>query len=875
VARVRLSVRGLAVGLAGFAAVAAARAADPADVQKDLLKGEYANVIKSAESALKETPGNSEWAMLQVGALLAVGRNADADLAMKIALERDQTSIRLRWLARDVAFANGRPEEAKDRVDEIRRMIADRRWMYARSPADMIVYGRAALLLGADPKDVLDQLYVGMAQKAAPKLRDVYLARGELALDKHDFAIAARAYEEGLKQLPDDPDLLTGRAKAYAGGDVKVALESLKAALEINPRHVPSLLQIADHHIDAEAYDEAGKVLDDILKVNPVQPDAWAYRAVIAHLRNDTAGEKAAREKALSSWAKNPRVDFLIGQKLAAKYRFAEAAAYERRAREFDPTYLPAVAELAQSLLRLGEEAEGWALAQAVHERDDYDVEAFNLVTLRDSMAKYASLTSDDFVLRMSTQEVAVYGPRVLELLRRARKTLTEKYGAQLANPTYVEVFADQKDFAVRTFGLPDIPGFLGVCFGRVVTANSPATTGHPTNWESVLWHEFCHVVTLQLTKNKMPRWLSEGISVYEERQANPSWGMRLNSGYKEMIDKGDLVPVGKLSGAFLAPKTPRHLQFAYLESAMVVEFIVDRFGIAALRGVLNDLRTGAEINVALAKNTVPLEQLEKDFDKYARDQAQQLAPKLDWEKPDPDLLRPNAASDLAEWGKKHPDNFWLLRYQGARAATEQRWPEARKDLERLVELYPEQKGTDTAYRTLVSVLHSEGDTAAERAVLNKWAQVDDEAPDAYLRLMELAAGDKDWPTVHANVQRYLGVNPLVAPPYRYLAEASAATGDDAASLVAWRTLLQLDTPDPAEAHFKLAQVLHRRGEDFEAKRHALLALEETPRYRDALRLLVEVKDAKAETAVHAPASDILIPGTLKVGDEKEKPKKP
>src|SRR5947209_20567459 len=93
--------------------------------------------------------------------------------------------------------------------------------------------------------------------------------------------------------------------------------------------------------------------------------------------------------------------------------------------------------------------------------------------------------------------------------------------GVELAKPTFVEIFADPKDFAVRTFGMPDIPGFLGVCFGRVVTANGPAATGgSASNWESVLWHEFCHVVTLKLTQNKMPRSLSAGISVYEDRHA-------------------------------------------------------------------------------------------------------------------------------------------------------------------------------------------------------------------------------------------------------------------------------------------------------------------------------------------------------------------
>ena len=87
------------------------------------------------------------------------------------------------------------------------------------------------------------------------------------------------------------------------------------------------------------------------------------------------------------------------------------------------------------------EESEGWALAQAVHDRDDYDVEAYNLVTLRETMAKYAALRNDDFVVRLSTREAEIYGPRVLALLTKAKKTLATKYGIELARPTYVEIF--------------------------------------------------------------------------------------------------------------------------------------------------------------------------------------------------------------------------------------------------------------------------------------------------------------------------------------------------------------------------------------------------------------------------------------------------
>src|SRR5688572_16267257 len=829
-------------------------AAQPADVQKGFLAGNYAAVIKQARGELRDAPANSEWSMLLVRALLATGRYADADVAMKEALTRDARSIRLRWLARDVAFANGRPEEAAKRIDEVRVAVRDSSWQY-RAPADLVVFGGAALLLGADPKDVLEKVFA-TAQKADPKLRDVYLARGELALEKHDFALAAKAFEEGLKQLPDDPDLWSGRGRAYADGNREVALESFNNALKENSKHVPTLLQFADHHIDAENYEEAGKVLDTILEVNPVHPDAWAYRAVIAHLKNDMDGEKFARDRALTSWPRNPRVDYLIGEKLSAKYRFAEGAAYQRRAREFDATYLPASAQLASDLLRLGEEEEGWKLAQAVHERDEYDVEAYNLVTLRDTMNKYAALSNEDFVIRMAAPEVAIYGPRVLSLLRRANEVLTAKYGIELAKPTYVEIFADQRDFAVRTFGLPDVAGFLGVCFGRVVTANSPATSSAPTNWESVLWHEFCHVVTLQLTKNKMPRWLSEGISVYEERQVDPAWGMKIDARYREMILGEDLVPVGKLSAAFLAPKSSRHMQFAYLQSSLVVEFIVGRFGIEKLRAILADLRDGTEINTALGRHTVPLETLETDFAAYAKEQAEQLAPKMNWEKPEPELLLPGAAAKLAEWEKDHPDNYWLLRVNAGRLLEQQKWAEAKVPLQRIAELYPDQKGGESVYRSLVAALRALNDTAGEREVLNKWAEVDDEATEAYLRLMELGAADKDWATVTRNSERYLAVNPLVPPPYRYLAQAATASGDDSSAVVAWRTLIQLDVPERAEGHYQLAALLHKRGDDAEARRHTLLALEETPRYRAALRLLLDLSRARANAPSAVPTSE-------------------
>src|SRR5262249_16430032 len=161
------------------------------------------------------------------------------------------------------------------------------------------------------------------------------------------------------------------------------------------------------------------------------------------------------------------------------------------------------------------------------------------------------------------------------------------------------EIFPQQKDFAVRTFGMPGNPGYLGVCFGSVITANSPASQApNPANWEDVLWHEFTHVVTLTATRNRMPRWLSEGISVNEERQTNPLWGEKMNLDYRDLVLGGKLTPLGQLSGAFLGGTNSGSgdLLFAYYESSLVVEFIVQQFGMEALKKILGDLHDGAEI---------------------------------------------------------------------------------------------------------------------------------------------------------------------------------------------------------------------------------------------------------------------------------------
>jgi len=834
------------------------RSAELDDARVEFRSGKYEQVIARAEIALAAGVAGESWHLLRLESLLALGRYPEAERALSEALTKEASSIRVRMLGRDVLRSNGRAEEAFEMVKAVRVLVSSQPWAY-RDPVNLVTFGRAALALGADAKDVLDRIYA-LAERSSPLPRELYLAKGELALSKHDYPLAASNFREGVKQFPDDADMHYGLARAYENGDRGAMLISLEVALRSNPRHVPSLLLSVEHRIAAEDYREAETLLSTARDVNPASPEAWAFQAAIAHLKNQPEGERISRQEALRYWPTNPRVDHLIGRTLSQKYRFTEGAAYQRQALGFDPEYLPAKSQLASDLLRLGQDREGWSLIQQVHARDGYDVEAFNLVTLSDTLGKYTTLSNEDFLVRMTSHEAAVYGPRVMALLMRAKEQLVDKYGAELERPTIVEIFADQRDFAVRTFGVPDVPGYLGVCFGRVVTANSPATTGSQSvNWEAVLWHEFCHVVTLQLTKNKMPRWLSEGISVYEERQASPVWGEQMNPRYRDMILAGQLTPVSRLSSAFLAPRSPLHLQFAYFQSSLVVEFIVERFGLEALKAILLDLREGEDINRAIASRTTQMANIEREFSIYAKARAEALGAGLDWDKPAAESVADPVA--FRGWARANPGNYWAIMWEARERAARKEWEGVKTLLRPVIEKYPLQPGNDSAYRLLAEAHRSLGDTAGERAVLAAFAEVDGGAVDVYLRLMELAEAESDWPEVARNAQRFLAVNPLVAPPYRRLGQASAETGDLTVAIDAYRVLLELNPTDPADVHFHLARWLHRQGDAEAARRHALRALEEAPRFREALQLLqslVRQAAADAPAVTPEPAPSVL-----------------
>jgi tetratricopeptide (TPR) repeat protein len=813
--------------------------------------GQYATCAEEAAKAIAEDDSRENLHLIKIRAEMEQGKYAAALATLDAALQQLPTSIQLRWIGRDVCRFNNQLERVTKCEDEIGLLVRQAPQRYSDA-VNRITVGRFLLSQSIDPKRVLDVFY-NEVKKQQPNLALVWLACGELALDKQDFALAATNYAQAVKLDSAEPDAHYGLARAFVSSDSAKATESLKAALERNPNHIGSLLVVVESQIDSERYDEAETSLKLIAAVNPHHPRAAAYRAAIAHLRNQPDVEKREREAALKHWPTNPEPYYLIGKKLSQKYRFREGAQLQREALAFAPAYLPAKMQLAQDLLRLGEEEEGWKLANEVRRADEYSVLAHNLTTLQENLEKFRTIEANGFMLRMDAREADIYGQRVLDLLTRAKATLCGKYHVELPQPVIVEMFPRQEDFAIRTFGMPGGAGFLGVCFGTVITANSPASqAARPTCWEATLWHEFCHVVTLNKTHNRMPRWLSEGITVYEERQAHSSWGQSIKPAYRKMLLGDELTPVSQLSGAFLSPPSPQHLQFAYFESSLVVEYLIETHGLETLLQILNDLGTGVTINDALSRHTVPLEQLDAAFADYARAQAQAMAPDADWS--DPELPRRADEKLLADYVREHPRNYPALQRLARQRIADKNWEGARESLEMMRQLYPRDAGADSLYPMLALIHRELKETSEERQVLSTLADLADDNVDLFARLTELTGAAGDWESTKTFTKRWLAVSPLQTEPHRRCAQAAEQLLDDPLAIECYRALLMLSPVTAADSHLQLATALERTGDLATARKHALLALEETPRFRAAHKLLLEItrkiealpKDAEA-----------------------------
>jgi tetratricopeptide (TPR) repeat protein len=457
-----------------------------------------------------------------------------------------------------------------------------------KSPRELVFVAEAARYLEGwkDANDTFRD-----AVEADPKSVEAARANiewGRLFLEKYDAGHAEQCLQDALKVLPDDPDLhaLIGRVKLEQSFDVDGIEKEIAAALKVNPHHAEALALRAE--VDLFLGDRAGamQAVSEIRKVDPFDVPARGIALAVAIL-----DEKPERIKAEMPDDKTPalaasEVLVFASEMLVREHRYETADGLLAEAVKRRPKDWIAQAAYGANLLRRNEEEKGLAALRAAWKGDKFNVRTYNLLNLFEQVIPkaYSTVEVKPFRLRVPTKEQKIIERYIQPMLASEFAEFQKRYGFTPAGPLVMELFVDPQHYAVRTIGLPHLEA-LGVTFDRLVTAMSPSLGRF--NWGMALWHEVGHVFSVQLSKSKVPRWFTEGLSEWETARARPEWRRHTYAELGSALAQNKLFPVDKLDQAFARSRNISQMVIAYHQSAEAVTFLAKRWGFPAVRQAL------------------------------------------------------------------------------------------------------------------------------------------------------------------------------------------------------------------------------------------------------------------------------------------------
>ncbi len=585
--------------------------------------GKYEEALKGATDALAAHPEDRALEALRFDMLQRLGRSDEAATAASAALAANPEDLVARTVRGLLLEDRGRRKEA---MAEYEAVIAS--YNKKDPPSEELPWVAQAAIrahhLSTNPKEDLLPGALGLLKRrleADPDDVDAQLVYANVFQEDHGASsqwTAGGKYRAILNQNSEIAEARVGQARIFLiRYDEAQAIRDCQRALATNPSLVPAMNILAAIHVGDGDYKKADEMWLRAYAVNPVDKEARAIRAARLFVSGEKAGYEAMEKELLAHDPTYGRlyttVADLVGER---QRRFDVAAELSEKAIAIDPNDDQAYVVQGVNLMNLGREDEARkSFEQSIDAAKGYkDLLRDNFLEVLEHLKTFVTTKSEHFVVKQHVSESAVMEPYLLPLLERAWKDLSAKYAFMPEGPVLVESFHRHDDFSVRSVGAQNIPA-LGVCFGKVITLDGPYSRGlGEFSWARTAWHEFAHVVTLQMSKGQVPRWLTEGLSVHEEKAHKPQWGREMEDELHDRWKNGRLLKMADINGAFRGPD----VMFAYYQGGLIADFIQKEWGFEAVQKMLkrhaDDVPTEKTFEEVLK---VPLAEFDAKFTAY------------------------------------------------------------------------------------------------------------------------------------------------------------------------------------------------------------------------------------------------------------------
>jgi tetratricopeptide (TPR) repeat protein len=387
----------------------------------------------------------------------------------------------------------------------------------------------------------------------------------------------------------------------------------------------------------------------------------------------------------------------------------------------------------------------------------------------------------------------------VPRLLEEAWGSMVKRYGFTPKTPVGIELYADPENFSVRTSGLPNV-GIQGVCFGQTLAALSP--TAAQFNWGNVLWHELGHVFAIQLSKNHVPRWFTEGLSEYETIARRPEWQREEDPALYAALRAGRIPAVEAFNRAFTHVDSVDDVTMAYFAASQIVVFMAKEFGFPRVVSMLPKWAAGQRSpEVVQASLGVTPQELDRRFREWLKPRLARYSKQYV-----PDLHSP-PLDDARKAALAEPNNAKKRVSLALALLADGQTNEAEAMLGEALRLDPKQP--DAHYIKLRFAFGAK--KLAEAATLiNKMVADGNDGYAVRMKAADLAEVQKDERRMKQNLEAAAKLDPTQAEPLQGLYDLAHKQKDVAGELAALRRLALLDQHDRRVWRMLLTRLLER-----------------------------------------------------------------
>ncbi len=764
-----------------------------------------------------------------------------------------------------------------------------------------------------DPSDVVGLTDVGRAAHLLRAIRDANQAyseaekasqgagerppvellrrRGLLFLEKYDAGHAEEVLRDAKKLAPKRADLLVLEARLVLEQalDFDGANKLLNEAIALNDK-LPEIYAIRAG-IKLRDMDIAGADGDvaKALSLDPNHLEALSVKAAIRFLDDDLKGYETAKKAVFAKNGEYAEFFVIMNEFAEWEHRYGEIVKMMAEGAKIDPDDGRVLAAWGLTAMRDGDEDGGLAILEQAFKKDKYNIRVYNTLNQYDKVIKrdYDLAKAADgkgMSIRYPKAERALLERYVPQFLGTAWASMKARYDFVPSQPIQVELYSAREHFAVRTSGLPNI-GIQGVCFGKTVAAMSPKS--EPFNWGNVVWHELGHVFAIQLSKNHVPRWFTEGLSEYETIAKEPSWQRELDPQLYSAIKANRLPGAVDMNQAFTHAESAMDVTVAYYAASQMILFSVEEWGMTGIRKALalwGEGRKTPEV-LKLAFGASP-EEYDRRFRAWALGRMKRYdAQWLFDERPMP-LEKAKAAAE------KDPKNARLQADFAFALIAERKLDEGKKALAAALALDPKQR--EALYLSAKIALGGKKVDEA-KTLLAKLVDAGGDGYTARTMLADIAEATKDKAAFRLHSEAAHRWDPDQVEPLQGLYDLATSEKRDDDRVTILRDLVRLDQHDPrpwrnllsllvekkaygearklgeqavfvavndGRVHASYAKALEElgdaRGALFEYESAALCENkpEDEARIQDAFAGLLEKQGKKSEAAAHRKEAD-------------------